>query len=145
MTTETIARDVQELLVRNHVVFAVQGGERTTKADDWACFKWKIAITRRYLDTTPASTVTFDFYCGLAYAVRGRGTPPTPEVVFDSLLRESEAVNIPFGGWCQEWCYSTDSVRAHEVYRECCEIARKLRVIFSADELQQLKAIVAKL
>ena len=50
---------------------------------------------------------------------------------------DSMACNENFDDWCNNFGYSSDSIKALNTYKECIELGRKLRKLgFSSEYLQ---------
>lgn len=90
------------------------------KNDDWqlSSYLWEVSINGQ----------SFDFYCGSGW-VNKNGQPKAPKLddVLHSLIMDSEAMNISFDEWCDNFGYDTDSRGALKTYLACQENGLKLR------------------
>jgi hypothetical protein len=67
---------------------------------------------------------------------------PKPELidVLYSLVLDSDVINHPsFEDWANEFGYDVDSRKAEKTYRECMQIALKLRAMLGNDNLEKLR------
>lgn len=53
--------------------------------------------------------------------------PPKLDDLLHSLVTDASAAEMSFEDWCGDYGYDTDSIKALETYRECQQIASKLR------------------
>lgn len=143
-----IETQVEQLFADNHLqVVAVLVG--ATKRDDWECDAWKISI-KSVPGVAHVKEETFDFYTGVGhrkvpkhvrkpyYITDTRGIarwekenakPVAPHIasVLYSLVLDGMALDINFSDWCEEFGYSDDSMKAVQLYKECCDGAKKLQ------------------
>lgn len=113
---------------------------------EWDHFQWAIHI----------GSEAFTYKTGIGYCTKAKwnGTkPPTldkdkrvirselkgntvfihvPKVrdVLHCLFRDAEAGDWSFKSWCDEYGYSSDSLKALDIYRACEETATKLKRVF---------------
>lgn len=71
--------------------------------------------------------------------------PPSIEDALSSFLSDASGTDESFDDWCDTFGLSSDSIKALEAYRECCNTARKLRNMFSHVELEALQEAAAEL
>lgn len=64
--------------------------------------------------------------------------PKNSDIVY-SLLMDSEAGNYSFQDFCDNFGYSSDSINALNVYRECEKTNKNLRKVFTKEQLQQMQ------
>ncbi len=64
---------------------------------------------------------------------------PTLEAVLHSLALDSEAIEMSFNDWCDNLGYDNDSMKAFGMYQACCESAKKLNLIYTREEIKQIK------
>lgn len=148
-TAETHAA-VEELLTSKFITFTITYGNETRRGD-WACDMWSIYMF------SPLSKPAFRtlFYTGLGH----RKTPkrkqygwenelpykvvrPHIASVIHSLMLDSGALDESFDVWCDNFGYSSDSIKAFNLYRECCEVAKNFRPLFDRDTYQQLSKLL---
>ena len=68
------------------------------------------------------------------------GREPELKDVIHALLSDSYAGSLSFEDFCEEFGYDTDSRRAYATWEDCERHARKLRVLFTPEEIEQLEA-----
>lgn len=75
---------------------------------------------------------------------RGKLDAPDLADVFHSLLLDSSAIDSGgFEDWCSEYDYSTDSIKAREMFNSCIDTALKLRGAFDEKSLSELRELFA--
>jgi hypothetical protein len=62
--------------------------------------------------------------------------------VLHSLILYASSVDQNFDDWCSGFGYSSDSIKALNVYQACIENAKQLRHIFTRAELARLAEIL---
>jgi hypothetical protein len=146
---------VNSYLVKHRVTFTTEGGERITKPAEgkdgkpWECYAWRVSFARQVRH--PAG-VTFDYFCGLAHATKPRTSwqqpkaiAPTAADVLYSLTLDAQAGTETFADFCDNYGYDQDSRRAERTYFECQDIDRKLRTVFTREQLDALAELVKDL
>jgi hypothetical protein len=63
--------------------------------------------------------------------------------VLYSLTMDADAIDYAFDEWCANYGYDTDSRKAEATYKECLQIAIKLRRMVGDEGLHTLRAIFA--
>ena len=63
-----------------------------------------------------------EYYTGV-----GIHNPPSYDRVLASLIRESEALFLPFEIWAEDYGYESDSRKAYAIWEQRCNAARLLR------------------
>ena len=63
--------------------------------------------------------------------------PKNSDIMY-SLLMDSEAGNYSFQDFCDNFEYSSDSVKAFGIYQECKKTSKNLRKVFTSEQLQQM-------
>ena len=96
---------------------SVQWGDRVQRVRTW-----KVRLTYR------GRQLTTEFHMGL-----GLGTPPTAADVVYCLCSDSQALDITFEEWCDEFGDNVDSRRAERTYNECCQNGAKVRRLLGDD------------
>jgi hypothetical protein len=106
----------------------------------WNHFVWTCELI------TSKGSIRLVFKTGLAHVIKAKSSffndkpkPPTLEDVLYSLIADSRAAELSFGDWCDEYGYEEDSISAFYIYRECCETAKKLKTIYSRNEIEEIK------
>ena len=119
--------------------FKATGGQ-LTKRDDWECYQWNIEIMHngKFLNT--------QFYCGLGHVIKTKISSkpimpkaPTIKDVMQSLLLDASANDESFNNWCANYGYDSDSLKAFNMYQQCCETANKLNKTFTRNELNEMR------
>lgn len=145
------ASNVQAYLAAQGVTFEATGGARI-KRDDWDCFAWQTTFTRAR-DGKRVSQY-FEYYTGIGHVkpysphMRGHNLPDRPTVptaadVLYSLILDSSAIEESFANWCDEYGYDSDSIKHLTTYQACCENAKKLRQVFTREELDKLRDLTS--
>lgn len=83
------------------------------KSENWqdTAHKWQIRINSQ----------SFEYYTGI-----GNKTAPDYDSFLESILSDSEALDMTFEDFCDEFGYDSDSRKAFKVWESCCNNARKL-------------------
>jgi hypothetical protein len=69
---------------------------------------------------------------------------PDPVDVMSSLLLDARAIDAAdFADWCAGVGYDSDSRKAESIYRQCIEIATKLRACIGAAAVDELNDVFA--
>jgi hypothetical protein len=77
------------------------------------------------------------------YNVRTQVVPlPTQAGILYSLLLDSQASEMSFSEWCDNYGYSDDSITSLNMYQECEKIAKQLRDVFTREQLNKLSALL---
>ena len=119
--------------------------------------QWRVTIT------SPAGFHAFDYFTGLGLRTRtysGYGRkwdamrkrhfddkPKAPTVadVLYSLFSDARAADENFHDWCDNYGYSTDSIKAMNTYTECLETARALRKHFDPTTRANIETIIQEM
>lgn len=105
---------------------------------------------------TGSSMFTTQYKCGLGHSkkVKFHSNPdhwdkkerkyivpvkPKNSDIMYSLLMDSEAGNYSFQDFCNNFGYSSESIKAFNIYQECEKISKNLRKVFTSEQLQQMK------
>lgn len=149
-TTEATHAAVEALLQSKFITFKITGGGETRQGD-WACDQWNVQM----FSPLSRPTIHFPFYTGLGHRVVKKGqrlwpgekpqaTPKAPHIasVIHSLMLDSGALDESFDNWCDNFGYNSDSIKAFNTYRECCELGKKFRPLFDRDTYQQLSKLL---
>lgn len=138
----------------------------TTRDNGWKCDEWRVTLQNSAKDRR----WTTAYYTGLG--LRGKpvlqvtdgGQPPRkhtllwerieksrppvkPKIadVVYSLCMDATADDYNFHDWCDTYGYSSDSIAALNLYKQCLEIAQNLRSFFTREQRQAIEAIVAEM
>ena len=112
-----------------------------TQRDDWNCDQWRITFKHA------GGFWSEDYFTGLGHRSKPKPNtflsprPVAPAIasVMHSFLTDAEAIDMSFKDWCDTFGYSDDSLKALDVYRQCCDIAVQLRKVFSRDDLHKMR------
>lgn len=126
-----------------------------TKHDDkWDCDQWRVTIS------SGAGMHSFDYFTGLGLRARtysGYGKkwdsmlkkhyddkPKKPKVadVMHSLILDASAADENFDDWCDNYGYSSDSIKALNMYKACLDTARALRKHFPPSMIANLRELL---
>lgn len=66
-------------------------------------------------------------------------TKPKNSDIMYSLLMDSEAGNYSFQDFCDNFGYSSDSIKDFSIYQECKKTSKNLRKVFTNEQLQQMQ------
>ena len=120
--------------------------------------QWRVTLS------TGAGHSSFDYFTGLglretvrgiaamrypsATMVRGQwqaAKPKKPKVadVLHSLILDASAADENFDDWCDNFGYSSDSIKALNTYKACLDTARALRKHFSPTMLENIREMLA--
>ena len=153
---QTESKHLEHALGRAGLRFScTYAGERIRDAGKgeraWQCDAWTVRIDSNVKGAEP---YVFEFYTGLGLRrprskppkwfnprvdsdALGRYTPrpvaPTVDDVLNSLMLDRMAAYTSFSDWCAEYGYDDDSIKAFELYRQCCDVndrLQKLRVVW---------------
>lgn len=126
-----------------------------TKRDNWVCDEWCVTIgsfETEYLTGTGlrkmkkgAIPTTARKGC-VAYEEWEKrnlvAVAPCAADVIYSLLSDSEACNMSFSDWCENFGCSNDSIKALNTYLVCEEIGHSLRKVFSSKQVAELREVL---
>jgi hypothetical protein len=70
--------------------------------------------------------------------------PVAPHVasVLHSLIMQRSAHDMSFSDWCSDYGYSSDSIKALSVYQACADNTKRMREMFTREELSKLAEIL---
>lgn len=151
MNTQDIVNTVENILKREQIKFTATGGTRT-KRDKWDCYAWRVRFTANVPEHYHGGTEHLphyetDYYCGLGHVtkpkksyIKPQPVAPTASNVLHSLIMDSRAADMSFAEWCGEFGYDSDSIKAFDIYRACCESASELRKLLSNTTIAELSA-----
>jgi hypothetical protein len=172
-TPAQIRETVAALLTGYGLEYSANGGERIHKpawdktSKPWDCYAWRVTFGTAP-GNGPRKSVTFDYYCGLGHTkvLRPMPNPPyrkgtlayeewernyvrakAPEAadVLHSLVLDAESANMSFYDWCSEYGLDEDSRNAEAAHYACCDTARKLREVFTREQIAALADAVREL
>lgn len=68
--------------------------------------------------------------------------PPFAAGVLYSLVLDISADDMSFSDWCGEYDYDNDSIKALTVYNACCDNAKRMRKIFTREQIEKLSELL---
>lgn len=138
--------------------------------DKWECDQWNITLYRagkkdvfntqyytgtghRVLSTmgeTYKRRIKQDYKgsVNLAYQLRQNekeyAKPQVPHIagILHSLTLDASANDYSFNDWCNEYGCESDSIKALNMYQECCDAAKELSKLFNRTELSELSELL---
>lgn len=113
---------------RNPLGFETAAG---SVMDEWEC--------RFTFAGKPREPEEFRYFRGLGLRKKGRPTPPHAADVLYALILDSDAAQMTFAAWCDEYGYDTDSRKALDTYLACQDNADKLARIIDHTTREQLR------
>lgn len=136
---------------------------QTQRDDKWDCDQWRVQISNKdrhwttdyytglglrapipaiYLEINPPRKGT------LAYeALEKLRKPVKPKIadVMYSLFMDASAADYNFDDWCDTYGYSSDSIKALNIYKQCLETAQNLRRYFTREQREAIEKIVQEM
>lgn len=151
---KTVASYLEEIKVNYAVVLC---GSMEGKGVEWEHDAWMVTLSRGdKLDM-------FEFKTGLGHRTCLAGAPtiswtvnkrslayeewakrwvrpvyPHAASVMYSLVSEAMGSDQSFSDWCSDYGYDDDKISHREIYEACAKNTKRLRRIFSRDELETL-------
>ncbi len=116
-----------------------------TKRNDWQCDAWRVQIS------SSKGVMNTDYFTGMGHRkgekniqtpfglTKGLPVKPRAADVLDSLVLDSAALDTSFEYWCSDYGYDSDSIKAFDTYRACCDTGKKLRSVFTQEQIQTLR------
>lgn len=137
MKTPTVNDQVTTLLNNAGVKFNIIPAGFNLTRDNWNCDGWILQLHKKN------NTQMFEYYTGIGH--RKHHKPVTPEVcgIINSLNIDSQAVDESFPNWCDNYGYDSDSIKALNVYTQCCDNAKKYYSVVDRATREQLEDILA--
>lgn len=150
---KAVADYLQEIGVKYQAFPAGKGLNR----NGWECDGWLILFTSKNYKNE-----SFEFYTGVGHRVvtdynkmvynqslktqfdkRQLEVGAIPFAPFSAsvlhcLVADSSAIDTSFEYWCSEYGYDTDSISALKTYQTCCDNAKKLKNIFTKEQLTHI-------
>ncbi len=77
-------------------------------------------------------------WSGYVLTKKPQPTPKLDDVLY-CLVMDSDALDSTFSQWADEYGYSSDSIKAKEIYDSCIQTGIKLRQLFTCEEFAQLR------
>ena len=121
----------RDYLARISCQYTADGTGNPITRDGWKCYAWHYTF-KRY-ERGAWRQHSGDYFMGIG--LKGR---PTAATVLHSLILDSSANGQSFPGWCSDFGYDADSIRAFEIYRKCLDIAESLAKLFTPEQRADL-------
>lgn len=67
---------------------------------------------------------------------------PTQASVLYGLILDASANDESFPGWCDNYGYDADSLKALNIYNACIENAKKLHSVFTREQIEHLQELL---
>jgi hypothetical protein len=67
---------------------------------------------------------------------------PRAATVLHSTLMDARALDTSFEYWCDDFGYSSDSIKHLNVYQACCEIGKKINAMFNHEQRKHLNELL---
>lgn len=144
---DEIKASVDAKLAEWNIAFAVSLVGETSR-DEWLCDEWRVKLgsieTRYYTGTGHRKPTKLSVNRARFHGGRPEVFPFAPKAadVIHSLLSDAEAVNECFSDWCDNYGYSSDSIKALATYNACCEIGKNLRKVFTSAQSSELREML---
>jgi hypothetical protein len=123
----TDTKPLSELCAELGFTASVKELDDLTTLPDWAKQGWSIVLKYQ------GKRAQFRFYGG------GKANTPTASDLIWSVATDSTALNENFNYWCDNFGYSTDSIKALSIYKACSINAKRLiKLIGNAEIFSQL-------
>jgi len=141
--SKKIETSINETITKMDCVFkAVLIGE-SVDSDKWKHDLWSITIDRA---RKPLFVAQYRTGLGLRKKVSFKPAElqvaPTAACVLHSITMDATAIDLSFDDWACNFGYDTDSIKALNIYQDCCKIAKELRKVFSAAEVSELRELL---
>jgi hypothetical protein len=110
------------------------------KKNNWDCYAWN--VTFKFIGKPLFVT---QYYTGLGLikkpVLMNKPVPKTPcnKDIMYSLLLDASAIDESFNNWCDNFGYESDSIKAFNIYQECCNTAKELSKLFTRAELADMR------
>lgn len=80
----------------------------------------------------------------LAQNKKENAKPQVPHIagILCSFMLDASANDYSFNDWCNEYGYESDSIKALNMYQECCNTAKELHKLFNRSELSELSELL---
>lgn len=99
--------------------------------DSWTCTQYKTTIKNN------GKKFTFDYFMGLAH----KDEPKLSDVLY-SLIMDSDALNMDFNQWCDNYGYDVNSIKDLRTYKLCIKNGQKLFTLFDNEEIDNFKQLL---
>lgn len=123
---------IEQVLNEANVHATIELVDSATTKGDWECRKWTVEFE------SEIGRASFKYYTGMAI------TSPDISGVIESLLMDAEYTDLNFDYWCSSIGYDPDSIANWKTYKGCKRNSRKLKRIFTSEQLEKLANIVAE-
>lgn len=110
------------------------------KKDDWDCYAWNVTFN---LSGKPLFVT--NYYTGIGMIQKpvkfDRPIPkkPSNKDIMSTLLLDASAIDESFSDWCDNYGYDSDSIKAFNIYQQCCNTAKELSKLFTRAEIENMR------
>ena len=133
--SKEIENTVDILLQSYGVPFSAQYAGEVTKSD------WGIDGKGQRVDAWRVSIGGFetDYFTGLGHRKGGASIAPSAAGVLYSPLMDAEAHDMPFAEWRDNFGYSSDSIKAQNIYHSCYLVGVAFEKVFTSEQMAELR------
>lgn len=153
MTADTDEIKLADFIAQHGIELVIASSPKTTTkdADGWEHYAWHVSLMRGN------EGLATPYRRGTAHATQKwnsarqtydmKPTPPTTDEVLDSLHLDAQCYDDArdFEDFALSLGYDTDSRKAEAMYRECGEVAKRLRFFLGNEAYAQLLERVERL
>lgn len=149
--SEAIRVKVNEQLQAWNIAQNMQYQGVSNPFDSQEMDSWRVTFNKqtRQNPAKPYVKESFEYHSGFGlrnkaktkYDTEKPKAPQASDVLY-CLLLDSQAANESFNDWCDNFGYSSDSISAFNTYQACCNTAKQLRNIFTAQQIQELQTLL---
>lgn len=129
-----LSKAVEEFYALNYAAHYI--GERTDERghvrDTWVCVFEVVGRGHR-------DPVDFRYFTGTGNRRDGYPVYPRRADVLHCLFMDSEAIDLTFEDWCDNFGEDTDSLKAQTIYRECREQTKRLIALIDRADFDRLR------
>jgi hypothetical protein len=166
MQTLTVNEQVISVLSNAGIKFNIIPAGSGLKRDNWECDGWMLqlhknnntqmfeyytGIGHREVSKVDAQWITREFNSGkfprgnFKHKMEQYTKPVAPEVcgIIHTLNLDSQALDESFPSWCDNFGYDSDSLKALNVYNQCCDTAKKYYSIVDRATREALEVILS--
>ena len=159
--SKQIEKNVEAKLLELNIEYSVVYiGER--KRENWDCDAWNVTFKKK------DKSFSTEYYTGLGrrtfknkIAERNEPTSnkksvhyaqwvehnivpvkPNDAGVLHSLCMDSQAIDDSFDNWASGYGYDADSLKAFNIYQQCCKIAKEMLQVFSYKDISKFNELL---
>lgn len=144
MDYREIENAVEQYLAARGIEFGAGYVGQMKDDSGWEHFLWRVHLSR-----SPTKRFSTDYRMGLAHVIKSKKSymqdkpkAPTATQVLHSLIHDTRSGGMSFRDFCDDLGYNYDSIKDLNMYRECEEIAHKMRKIFTREEFEKFEEML---